>query len=401
MKTPPLILAGLMAVALGHVQAKTPSDITLSTGHTDLGIVYDNGQFSMNVHVDATDTAYYPEHTILQVNANARTTVPTDPLFKFLGPAGHPVWILPQVQDEALLFLGFGSDGLPTGVFKNDVVSIRLKKVEGPGQFAMFGFDSFGTPFVVMNTRDHLTAADTYNFAAGSDAHFGWSFSHPGRYELTFETTGTLLDGTVISTGPVTYTFHVLKTATLSTGHTDLGIVYDGGQFSMNVHVDATDTTYDPEHTILQVNANARTTVPNDPLFKFLGHPGHPVWILPQVQDETLLFLGFGSDGLPTGAFQNDIVSIRLKKVEGPGEFALFGFDSFGTPFVLMNTRDHLTVADRYDFVAGSDAHFSWAFSQPGKYELTFETTGTLLDGTVISTGRVTYTFHVLRPDSD
>ena len=141
--------------------------------------------------------------------------------------------------------------------------------------------------------------------------------------------------------------------------------------------------------------------VPNDPLYNFLGRAGRPVWILPQVQDPTLLFLGFGSDGLPTGVFQNDNVNIRLRKVEGPGDFAMFGFDSFGTPFVVMNTRDHLTIADTYVFSAGSDAHFNWAFSKPGKYQLTFETTGTLLDGTVISTGHVEYTFHVLRPESD
>src|SRR5947208_1996989 len=143
MKTLTLIFAGLLSAGLA-VHAR---DVTLSTGHTDLGIVYENGKFSMNVHVDATDTTYDPKHTILLVNGNARDTVPNNPLLKFLGRPGQSVWILPQVQDESLLFLGFGSDGLPTGVFQNDTVSIRLKKVEGPGDFALFGYDSFGTPF--------------------------------------------------------------------------------------------------------------------------------------------------------------------------------------------------------------------------------------------------------------
>ena len=393
MKTPTLILAGLLFAGLGAHGAAT-----LSTGHTDLGVVYEDGHLSMNIHADTTDTDYVPWRTILQVSGNARVTVPDNPLFAFLGRAGRSVWILPEVQDESLLFLGFGSDGLPTGVFSNDVVHIRLKRVHGPGDFALFAYDAFGAPSVVMNTRDHLTAADTYAFAAGSDAHFNWAFTQPGYYYLTFETTGTLPDGRVLSSGPVTYTFNVQRKVTLATGHTDLGIVYANGEFSMNVHADTTDTDYDPNFTILQVNGHARTTVPNDPAFSFLGRPGYPVWILPEVQDETLLFLGFGSDGLPTGVFSNDVVHVRLKRVIGPGNFTLFGYDSFGVPQVVMNTRDRLTVADTYDFAAGSDAHFNWAFSRPGTYYLTFETTGTLLDGTVISTGRVTYTIRVLRP---
>jgi surface-anchored protein len=207
MKTPTLILAGLLTVGLAAYAGK----VTLSTGHTDVAVVYDNGEFLMNVSYDETETSYDAKDVVLRVNGGARTTVPNDPLFSFLGPAGTPVWILPQVQDASLLFLGFGSDDLPTGVFQNDTVHIRLTKVKGPGEFAMFGYDSFGTPFVVMNSRDGFDAADTYPFVAGSDAHLNWAFSKPGHYRVTFETTGTLLDGTVISTGE-TYTFRVVRT---------------------------------------------------------------------------------------------------------------------------------------------------------------------------------------------
>jgi surface-anchored protein len=207
MKTSTLILAALFSAGIAAYAGK----VTLSTGHTDVAVVYDNGEFLMDVSFDETETSYDVQGVILRVNGGAATTVPSDPLYGFLGAAGMPVWILPQVQDESLLFLGFGSDDLPQGVFQNDTVHIRLTKVKGPGEFAMFGYDSFGTPFVVMNTRDGLDAADTYPFVAGSDAHFNWAFSAPGKYRVTFETAGTLLDGTVISTGEATYTFRIVR----------------------------------------------------------------------------------------------------------------------------------------------------------------------------------------------
>jgi surface-anchored protein len=207
MKKHTLILAGLLTSAL----TANADKVTLSTGHTDVAVVYSDGEFIMNVSYDETETSYDATDVILRINGGARTTVPNDSLYSFLGVPGAPVWILPQVQDAGLLFLGFGSDDLPTGVFQDDTVHIQLTNVKGPGEFAMFANDPFGAPIVIANTRDGLDAEDIYAFVAGSDAHFNWAFSKPGKYRVTFETTGTLLDGTVISTGETTYTFRVVR----------------------------------------------------------------------------------------------------------------------------------------------------------------------------------------------
>ncbi len=50
----------------------------------------------------------------------ARTTLPADPAFAFLGAVGSPVYILPQVQNPSLVFLGFGTEELPSGLFTAD-----------------------------------------------------------------------------------------------------------------------------------------------------------------------------------------------------------------------------------------------------------------------------------------
>src|SRR6266550_9538686 len=101
MKTQTLILAGLLSASLAAYAGKT----TLSVGHTDVAVVYDNGEFLMDVSYDVTGTSYDAKDVILRVNGGAATTVPNDPLYAFLGNPGDPVWIIPQVQDASLLFL--------------------------------------------------------------------------------------------------------------------------------------------------------------------------------------------------------------------------------------------------------------------------------------------------------
>src|ERR1700752_1933880 len=82
---------------------------------------------------------------------------------------------------------------------------------------------------------------------------------------------------------PASATQHVV----LSQGHVDvLDVAYEDGQLEVVVH----DETVEPgvERNPLDVTfvakSQSRTTVPDDPAFAFLGAPGAPVWILPQIQ---------------------------------------------------------------------------------------------------------------------
>jgi surface-anchored protein len=183
----------------------------------------------------------------------------------------------------------------------------------------------------------------------------------------------------------------------LTTGHLDIAVGYEDGDFTLTLHDDTTDTGYAANQAIVIVAASAQTTVPDDPLFGFLGAPNVLVWILPEVQNPNLAFLGFGADDLPTGVFSNDTVRVRLVKVTGPGKLALYNLDAFGAPRLVMNTRDGIYSNDRIDMIAGGDAHQNFAFSRPGVYHVTFQATGTLLDGTVIHTKNTTYTIEVRR----
>src|SRR5437764_12038229 len=99
-----LILLFVTALASGDARAQTH---IISEGHTDLSVNYANGAWDLHVGYDPTGEEFPASDVLLRVNAGAQTTVPANPAFSFLGPAGSPVWLLPQAQDPALLFLGY------------------------------------------------------------------------------------------------------------------------------------------------------------------------------------------------------------------------------------------------------------------------------------------------------
>ena len=122
-------LKSLLAVALASPVALSLNAQTLLTeGHTDVGIVYELGGWNLHIgqHEATPPMEYAPNEAILGVNiVGAHSTVPANPQFSFLGMAGSSVWVLPQVQDPALLFLGFGTEELEIGVFVNNEVDFE------------------------------------------------------------------------------------------------------------------------------------------------------------------------------------------------------------------------------------------------------------------------------------
>lgn len=377
----------------------------LGRGHTDLALNYDAASNVWDIHVgsDLTGAEFAPDEVILKVKPVAQTTVPTSPNFAFLGTAGSPVWILPQAQNENLLYLGYGGDGIPDGVFNGNQVQVTLKSVTGPGDFFSYRVDGFGNPQVLFNTRDGIGTADVATVQAGGDAHLNWAFTQPGDYTVVLETSGTLVAGNkATSSGPVSFKFTVGNGPEILTkGHTDLALDYNADADAWDVHVgsDALGEGYDAEDVILQVKGDAKTTIPASANFAFLGTAGSPIWILPQAQNENLLYLGYGGDGIAHGVFTGNQVYVTLKSVTGPGDFFSYRVNGFGNPQVLFNTRDGITAADTVSVQAGGDAHLNWAFSQAGDYTVVVEVSGTLVDGNrAVSSGPVTYSFTVLKP---
>lgn len=181
----------------------------------------------------------------------------------------------------------------------------------------------------------------------------------------------------------------------ISQGHVDvLDVAYDQGELEMSVHDESGE--HDPDDVLLVALPEARTTVPDDPAYGFLGEAGDPVWILPEVPDPNLLFPGLSAEGIETGVFAGDSLRLRLVRAAGPGEVAVFRSDPFGVPQVVFDSGDGLP--DRVDLPVATHVHQSWAFEQPGTYRLTFAASGRLAaDGTRVGSDLVTVVFEVRR----
>jgi surface-anchored protein len=180
---------------------------------------------------------------------------------------------------------------------------------------------------------------------------------------------------------------------TLTSGHADIGIGYDGA-FDLHVHDDETDTEYAPDEVILGVGSAALQFSPGG-AFSFLGPAGTPVWVLPKEQNPELLFLGLGTEELDPADWTGNI-GLTLTAVSGPGTFYLWDVNSFGVPTVSMNSGDGITAGDTVSLVPGSHAHYNLGFSAPGTYSVSFEATGLHVVDGFQNSGPAAYTFQVV-----
>ncbi len=200
-------LAALLTTGL-TVQAQTP----LYTGHADVGLAYDvdANEWELHVHDGESDVEYFPATDArLMVRHQAHTTVPAGAQWSFLGAPGSSTWILPATEDEDLLFLGIGTEEIDPGTFTGNSLSLALKAVSGPGNFALYDTDSFGDPLLRWNSADGFSGADVLTLSTGGHAHFNWAFSAPGDYTITLEAFGESALHGFTSSGDVSYLFRV------------------------------------------------------------------------------------------------------------------------------------------------------------------------------------------------
>lgn len=203
-------LALAAAIIISPAPALAAESVVLSKGHTDaVDVHYANGALTLKVKDDTVSPAVVrdPADVTFQVLSAAEKTVPDLPAFSFLGAPGSKIWMLPQVQDQALLWPGWNTTTLGTGVFAGDKVGLSLVGAEGPGDVTLFDTNSLGAPNIKFRSNDGLP--DRLDVPVHTHAHASWVFSATGTYTLKFQVDATLTNGTTLSTGPVDYRFVV------------------------------------------------------------------------------------------------------------------------------------------------------------------------------------------------
>jgi surface-anchored protein len=201
-------LVGTLVATAAPAQAQ--GQVVISQGHVDVvGVAYEDGALDLHIHADGADAEYEPHEVKLQVLPGARTTVPADPAYAFLGDAGDPVWILPQTENPDLVWAGFGAEEIEPGVFQGDSVTITFQFLLAPGELAIYTEDAFGLPAdILVDTGDGLP--DSVTLPAGDHLHANWAFDAPGHYLLLVKATGTLVGGQTVSDTGV-YHFQVRR----------------------------------------------------------------------------------------------------------------------------------------------------------------------------------------------
>lgn len=387
-------------VATHQINAQT----TLTSGHTDIGIVYEEDAWNLHIgrHEDSPPVEYSPSEALLEVCPAAATSVPTNAVFSFLGEAGSPIYILPQTDNPLLLFLGFGTEELPSGLFLDDHVKLSLRSVRGPGQFCVYEIGALGLPTVFMNSRDGITTNDSLILTAGGHRHVNWAFSMPGTYEVDFDASGTLAtNNQFTASGPVTYTFKVVSKSSpcfwFTQEHVDLlSFVFNAESNSLALM--ASDDThggtlYGSNQCVVIAPESTRFTLPAGTPF---GNEGESLWILPQNPYPGTPYVGVSAERLPAGSF-NDPLAIQLTRVEGPGQFIVWQATSFGSFDIKMDTRDGIGANDKLTPFVGGHEHYNWGFTTSGVYRVYFQASGMRPgQSTNILSPETFFTFYVL-----
>jgi len=202
------LIAGFAATVLAVTPAFALT--TISSGHVDaIDVDWTGSALTLDLR-DGTVTPSVdraPADVVLNAVSASKTTVPSSSAYSFLGAPGDPVWILPQTQVSNIVWPGFNTEGVPSGVLSGNTVSVKLVSVSGPDDVALYTTSSLGTPTVWFDSGNGLP--DSRSIAINTHAHANWAFEAAGTYTLVFEVTATTSGGTAITTGQKSYTFTV------------------------------------------------------------------------------------------------------------------------------------------------------------------------------------------------
>ena len=171
----------------------------------------------------------------------------------------------------------------------------------------------------------------------------------------------------------------------LTTGHADIGPRAIDGAWRVQVRDDTTrpPTWRDADDVVVHALDAARTTVPEGQAYTFLGAPGAPVWVLPQVQRPDVVWLGWNTQDPSVATAIRREMTWRIHRVDGPGAFVLFLTGNFGAPQVVFDSRTPFPQDSGVE--ANTHVHGNWVFTEPGTYLVDVEMSATSQQGQPVS----------------
>jgi surface-anchored protein len=204
------------------------------------------------------------------------------------------------------------------------------------------------------------------------------------------------LAAAALAAGLALVTTGTAHATTLSSGHVDvIDVDWTGSALTLDLRDGTTSPAVDRDPSTVTLNAvpASRSTVPSGSAYSFLGAPGSTFWVLPQNSVSGVLWPGFDTSGVPSGALLNNSVSVKLVSVAGPADFSVYTTGLGGSVSVWFDSGNGLP--DTRTLAINSHAHANWAFEAAGTYTAVFEVTATAAAGGAVTTGQKSYTFTV------
>lgn len=207
------IVGAIVALQLG---AALPAQaaVTLDDGHVDgawIKFVNNAVEVWVGDHTGGGTIERNPADVILRAKPESQKSVPNPARPACLGTPGNPVWILPQVEDPNLLWLGWSAQSITSGVVDGNQVTLKVKSVTPPtagAGFCVYTRSPLGVATVLFYNLDGLPDSVTIPTGPSGHRHVNWAFTASGTWTVKFEVT-TTVGGVLKSSGEKTYTFSV------------------------------------------------------------------------------------------------------------------------------------------------------------------------------------------------
>lgn len=188
-------LGAIVAMALWAGTGLRAADtVEISRGHADVGILRDGSSWKVAVKdgTGSTPTWRDASDVVLRVSDQARQQLPAGDEYRFLGPAGDMIHLIPQTQADGVLWLGWNTQHPSVRAADPRTITFDVSKKQGPGDLHIYlDYGGFRPPRQLWGPG----RSQPVSVPVDTHTHANWAFSEPGRYVVDFTAQITEKDG--------------------------------------------------------------------------------------------------------------------------------------------------------------------------------------------------------------
>ncbi|WP_084469907.1 TIGR03773 family transporter-associated surface protein [Jiangella gansuensis] len=198
------VVAGLSASADPGLPPAPTERRLLTTEHVDaINVGFDGDRLTVNSKIGPPAEYAAVDDLIFHLSDLGRVEGLPAHYTEFIGTSD--VWLVPQTQDPDVLWAGWSTEEIGSGVVDGDAVDVTLTDVRGPGEVEVWQTVGFGEISRIFSSDEDFS---TRRQGVNAHVHANWAFTQPGVYTLSFTASATV-GGQPVTSDPVDYTWVV------------------------------------------------------------------------------------------------------------------------------------------------------------------------------------------------